>query len=447
MTLAGSESSSEPSQALIDASADVLSAWLDASLGSSVTDPSIFRDLAAYWEAEYFKDMARLNVERPTTLTRVSEYVPEIIDFVQKIIDAGFAYTDAGDGEKQNVWFDTKKFDGSKAESVADLVASEGQANGSAKGSFAHSYAKLAPWSKGNRELLEEGEGSLSSSATTVKGKRSAADFGLWKASKPGEPAWPSQWGPGRPGWHIECSVMASAVLGQQIDIHSGGVDLMFPHHDNEIAQSEAYHGCRQWINYFLHTGHLHIEGLKMSKSLKNFISIDDALEKYSARQLRLAFLMQSWNAKMDFRESALQEVKNAESGFNNFFSMLKAHVSAAASRGPAWSDGRHHYKEPESRLMQALGDAQVAFRKAMCDNFDTPTGISILLDLVSKANVYERSTKRSELEISVLEASATWIGSMLRMLGLGQGPKREGEIGWGSESSSEGSDGVNVSP
>ena len=259
--------------------------------------------------------------------------------------------------------------------------------------------------------------------------------------------AWPSQWGPGRPGWHIECSVMASAVLGQQIDIHSGGVDLMFPHHDDEIAQSEAYHGCRQWINYFLHTGHLHIEGLKMSKSLKNFISIDDALEKYSARQLRLAFLMQSWNAKMDFRESALQEVKNAESGFNNFFSMLKAHVSAAASRGPAWSDGRHHYKEPESRLMQALGDAQVAFRKAMCDNFDTPTGISILLDLVSKANVYERSTKRSELEISVLEASATWIGSMLRMLGLGQGPKREGEIGWGSESSSEGSDGVNVSP
>lgn len=127
-------------------------------------------------------------------------------------------------------------------------------------------------------------------------GRRSAADFALWKASKPGEPSWPSPWGPGRPGWHIECSVMASAIFGDNMDIHSGGIDLAFPHHDNEMAQSEvglvfhialrsyltrprqAYHNCPAWVNYFLHTGHLHIEGLKMSKSLKNFITIDVSL-------------------------------------------------------------------------------------------------------------------------------------------------------------------------
>lgn len=113
--------------------------------------------------------------------------------------------------------------------------------------------------------------GALSVKHTT----KSKADFALWKASKPGEPAWPSPWGPGRPGWHLECSVMASAVLGDKLDIHSGGVDLAFPHHDNEMAQSEAHHGHGPWVNYFLHTGHLHIEGLKMSKSLKNFITID----------------------------------------------------------------------------------------------------------------------------------------------------------------------------
>jgi cysteinyl-tRNA synthetase len=110
---------------------------------------------------------------------------------------------------------------------------------------------------------------------------------------------------------------MASEILGKQIDIHSGGVDLMFPHHDNELAQSEAFHQCGQWINYFLHTGHLHIEGLKMSKSLKNFISIDEALQRFSPRRLRLAFLLQSWSAKMDFRESAMAEVKGVESTLN----------------------------------------------------------------------------------------------------------------------------------
>jgi cysteinyl-tRNA synthetase len=153
--------------------------------------------------------MERLRVRYPDTVTRVTEYVPEVVEFVQGIIKNGYGYEFEG-----SVYFDTGAFDSSDR----------------------HDYAKLEPWSKGNRELLAEGEGVLSAAS----GRRSAADFALWKASKPGEPSWPSPWGPGRPGWHIECSVMASAIFGNNMDIHSGGIDLAFPHHDNEIAQSEV---------------------------------------------------------------------------------------------------------------------------------------------------------------------------------------------------------------
>jgi cysteinyl-tRNA synthetase len=183
----------------------------------------------------------------------------------------GYAYEAEG-----SVYFDTAAFDGKNN----------------------HVYARLEPWSKGNKELIEEAEGercmsfpilprltrSLGALTTSTGSRKPASDFALWKASKPGEPSWPSPWGEGRPGWHIECSVMASAVLGAEMDIHSGGVDLAFPHHDNELAQSEAYHECPGWVNYFLHTGHLHIEGLKMSKSLKNFITIDVCRRSHSMK-------------------------------------------------------------------------------------------------------------------------------------------------------------------
>ncbi|KAF8635211.1 hypothetical protein AX17_003987, partial [Amanita inopinata Kibby_2008] len=307
---------------LVEDSRDVLLRFLDAQYKSIVTDPSVSRELAAYWERKFFQDMDRLRVRRPDIVTRVTEYVPEIVTFVEQIVKNGYGYEAEG-----SVYFDTAAFD---------------KADG-------HYYAKLEPWSKGNRDLLEEGEGALS----TKVGRRSASDFALWKTSKPGEPSWPSPWGPGRPGWHIECSVMASAILGSRIDIHSGGIDLSFPHHDNEIAQSEAYHGCKSWVNYFLHTGHLHIEGLKMSKSLKNFITIDEILGKYTARQLRLAFLTQLWNAKVDFSESLMTgEVRNIEQTMNNFFSTVKAIVTQARLDGPR-SSGSHQYNEAEQSLAQ----------------------------------------------------------------------------------------------
>ena len=221
-------------------------------------------------QAEFMEDMDALGVRPADVMTRVSEYIPEIVAYIEKIVANGLAYESKG-----SVYFDTQAF--------------------RAKG---HVYGKLSPWAVGSAALAAEGESDFE-----TKEKRSSQDFALWKAAKPGEPFWDSPWGRGRPGWHIECSAMASSILGHKIDVHSGGQDLRFPHHDNELAQAEAYyheemqreveaspsgsHVCcggahgqlwsAQWINYFLHSGHLSIEGLKMSKSLKNFITIRQA--------------------------------------------------------------------------------------------------------------------------------------------------------------------------
>ncbi|EPT04661.1 hypothetical protein FOMPIDRAFT_1113207 [Fomitopsis schrenkii] len=398
-SLKAGDTSQHLAHRLIDESIDILAISLDKQRGSSVTDHSIFRSLATYWEDQFFKDMRRLRVRDPDTLTRVTEFVPEITSFVGGIVKNGYGYEVEG-----SVYFDTRAFD---------------KADG-------HHYAKLEPWSKGNRDLLEEGEGAL----TATTGKRSPADFALWKASKPGEPSWPSPWGPGRPGWHIECSVMASAILGDNMDIHSGGVDLAFPHHDNEMAQSEAYHNCPAWVNYFIHTGHLHIEGLKMSKSLKNFITIDEILQRFTARQLRLAFLTQLWNAKVDFSESLMAgEVKGIETTFNNFFTLVKALITQAGTESRL--DNKNKFGDAEHELTNSLHSSQDAFRAALCDSFNTPEALSVLRDLVSRTNVYINS-RGKDLEVGVVVRVASWVGKMLRMFGLGEG--ETSEIGWGQE-------------
>ncbi|CAE6398114.1 unnamed protein product [Rhizoctonia solani] len=405
------------SNGLITSSAPVLSPYLDAlhlSSPNAAPIPShLTRALSTYWERAFMRDMDRLGVRRPDTLTRVTEYVPEIVAFVEKIVAREWAYEAGG-----SVYFDVRAYDGVKGKDK----------------DWEHVYAKLQPHSKNNTALLEEGEGALSSSDS----KRSPADFALWKRSKPGEPEWPSPWGPGRPGWHIECSVMASAILGDGMDIHSGGIDLAFPHHDNELAQSEAYHDCQQWVNYFLHTGHLHIEGQKMSKSLKNFITVEDALKMYTSRQLRLAFLAQSWNAKMDFKESLMLEVRSQETVLNNFFALARALVSdeEAAAEKPSTEEPRHNYGDTETELSALLAQTQHAYRIALCDSFNTPEAIQRILELVSRTNIYV-ARGRSRVNVGVVAHIARWVTEALRVFGLNG--EATGTIGWGTDGDNAG--------
>ena len=275
---------------------DVLLPYLDSLYGSGIdaNDHSIFTKLTQKFETRFMEDVRALNCLDPDDVTRVTEYGPQIVDFVQKIEKNAFGYT-TSDG---SVYFDIDAFEAAN-----------------------NHYARLEPWNRHDKSLQADGEGALTQKTTE---KRSAADFALWKSSRPGEPSWPSPWGNGRPGWHIECSAMASDKLGSQIDIHSGGVDLAFPHHDNELAQSEAYwlekgQHQHQWVNYFVHMGHLSIQGSKMSKSLKNFTTIREALSRgtWTPRGLRIVFLLGNWAAPIEITDDLVKEGSTWEDKVN----------------------------------------------------------------------------------------------------------------------------------
>ncbi|XP_006893438.1 PREDICTED: cysteine--tRNA ligase, cytoplasmic [Elephantulus edwardii] len=383
------EETSRCAEVLLEAAKDLLSEWLDSRFGSEVTDNSIFSELPKFWEEAFHRDMAALNVLPPDVLTRVSEYVPEIVHFVQRIVDNGYGYVSNG-----SVYFDTVKFASSEK----------------------HSYAKLVPEAVGDQKALQEGEGDLSVSAERLSEKRSPSDFALWKASKPGEPSWPCPWGRGRPGWHIECSAMASTLLGASMDIHGGGFDLRFPHHDNELAQSEAYFENDCWVRYFLHTGHLTIAGCKMSKSLKNFITIQDALKKHSARQLRLAFLMHAWKDTLDYSSNTMESALQYEKFMNEFFLNVKDLL-----RAPVDVTGQFEkWEEEETELNKNFYNKKSAVHEALCDNVDTRTALEEMRALVSQCNLYmaARKAARRRPNRILLESIALYLTHMLKIFG-----------------------------
>ena len=344
-----------------------------------------FAEFAKFWEDSFFKDMRALNVMYPNYITRVSEYIPEIIKFIEDIIKKGYAYEKNG-----SVYFDIEAYK---------------------KGG--HMYAKLVPQDKNqNLEELQEAEGVLSKD--NAGEKKNKGDFALWKTSKKDEPFWDSPWGKGRPGWHIECSVMSSSIFGNKLDIHSGGCDLKFPHHDNEIAQTEAHDDSKQWINYFLHTGHLKIEGLKMSKSLKNFKKITDFISLYTPNAFRLYFCNSKWDGDMDFTENGLSMASANDKKISEFFQNIKV-----------WSrenDLKKNLKldNEDSALNNFFLEAKKNIHAYFCDNFNTPGVVSTILDLIKKTYEYQEKTEKVKtLKLHLIYTVGKYISDILKCLGL----------------------------
>ncbi|XP_026349390.2 probable cysteine--tRNA ligase, mitochondrial [Ursus arctos] len=293
--------------------------------------------LANLYEEDFKQDMAALKVLPPTVYLRVTENIPQIISFIERIIANGHAYSTA----QGNVYFDLQ--------SVGDK------------------YGKLV--------------GAVPSPVgePVDSDKRHASDFALWKAAKPQEVFWTSPWGKGRPGWHIECSTLSSLVFGRQLDIHSGGADLAFPHHENEIAQCEAFHQCRQWGNYFLHSGHLHVKGKeeKMSKSLKNYITIKDFLKTSPPDVFRLFCMRSSYRSAIDYSDGTMLEAKQLLLAAAAFVEDARAYMKGQLVCGPIRDDV----------LWERLRHTKDAVKAALADDFDTPTAVDAVMDLVHHGN------------------------------------------------------------
>jgi len=384
---------------LLLAAKSVLAEKLDREKGHLVTDHSVFNAHARKYEREFMEDMDALGIREPDILTRVTEYVPEIIAFVEKIMAKGMAY----------------KSNGSVYLSLDALKAA------------GHNYRKLDPAGPGGEETsaaeMAEGEGALGGGGSGEK--RNPNDFALWKASKSGEPAWDSPFGPGRPGWHIECSVVAGDILGELLDIHSGGEDLKFPHHDNELAQSEACFGCQQWVNYFTHTGHLHIQGLKMSKSLKNFVTIRQALEHNTSRQLRIMFLLQGWDQPMSYSDQTIDDARTKETTFKSFFREVEALVREDyLSEEVGWRMG-----DADHKLAEAYLAAQQTVHESLLDNFNTKDAMLALLRVINEANAYLRIPNARPSTLT-LRAIATYVSQILKVFGVVSGAD---DFGFGS--------------
>ncbi|CAF0971316.1 unnamed protein product [Rotaria sordida] len=403
---------------LFDDCRDILPTYLDFNYSHATNplDNEVFLTLARHYESEFHNDMSHLNILPPHILTRVSEYVPEIIKFIEKIIENGYAYE-----SNSSVYFETMKFHKQ------------------------HSYAKLEPDRMGDINALSEGEGALTTASNTSKEKRNECDFVLWKKSKIGEPVWQSPWGLGRPGWHIECSVMASTILGSQFDIHTGGIDLKFPHHDNEIAQAEAYYDSDTWVNYFLHSGHLTIAGCKMSKSLKNFVTIQQALEKYTSRQIRLLFLLHSWASTLDYSDHGMEKTLNYEKMLNEFFLNIKTHLRSMKQLNH--SNAYTKFDENDLQLNERFSTAKKQIHIALCDSIDTPTVMENIRQLITTTNIYMNRTN-AIINRLLLRNIAVYITRLIDIFGLnssGSSSSSTDNIGFTRSSEQQQASSINV--
>ncbi|XP_068026862.1 probable cysteine--tRNA ligase, mitochondrial isoform X2 [Melanerpes formicivorus] len=292
--------------------------------------------LARIYEEDFKQDMAALKVLPPTVYMRVTDNIPQIIAFIKTIIASGQAYATS----QGNVYFDVES------------------------------------WGKRYGVLTAIYPDTQDESVDTDK--QHGKDFALWKAAKPQELSWTSPWGKGRPGWHIECSTISSAVFGKQLDIHTGGIDLAFPHHENEIAQCEVYHQCEQWGNYFLHSGHLHVKGSKekMSKSLKNYITIKDFLKKSSSDEFRM-FCLRSRYSSVEFSDKSMDDAKHLLQAISSFIRDANAYIKGELLCDPVRED----------ILWERLANTKVTVKAAFADDFDTSRAVAAIMDLIHHGN------------------------------------------------------------
>ena len=326
---------------------------LDLISDDKILPNNKFIDFANYWENDFFSVMDQLKIKRPNIVSRVTDYINEIFQFVEEIDKNGFAFEDNG-----SVYFYGTKYDN-----------------------------------------ITDDNGDFS------KSPNDPLNFVLLKKVRKYEPGWESKWGPVRPGWHIECSAMASSVLGPKIDIHGGGIDLKFPHHHNEVLQSNARFGYTDhnkqscdascgWVNAFMHTGHLNISGLKMSRSLKNFITAADSLKEHTPDQLRMLFLLHKWNDSMDYSDDTMKHATYYTDFFTNFF----VQTSSILLRPNVVQNKK--FGEYELSLLEKLSEGIVNVDFSLKNNIDTSSAIKHLYSLIGSLYVY----------VTLCEASAETI-------------------------------------
>lgn len=300
-------------------------------------------------------DLDTLGIRRANLYPKASETIPDMIQMIEQILQRDYGYVADGD-----VYFSVEKF------------SNYGKLSGQ----------NIAEMKKGAR--IESGEQ-----------KRNPLDFALWKKAKPGEPTWPAPWGPGRPGWHIECSAMSSKFLGLPFDIHGGGMDLRFPHHENEVAQAEAATG-KQFSRFWMHIGLLTINGEKMSKSIGNIINVKDLLKTWDAEILRMFFAQAHYRSPPDFSEKALTDIEKGRERLYRVKERLEEYAKEASQEKPCLEMLTNIEKE----YLIIVTELQQEFEQAMDDDFNTPKAFASLFEFINKSNKFFEQQPRPNPEL-----------------------------------------------
>ena len=324
----------------------------DKTIRDSRKENKSLNEFTAKYKQSFFEDIETLRIEKAEYYPAATDHIPEMIEIIKVLFDKGFAYL----GDDNSVYFSIAKF--------AD-------------------YGKLAKIDMENQRTTER-------VSNDEYAKDSVADFALWKAwsENDGDVVWDSPWGKGRPGWHIECSAMSMKYLGKTFDIHTGGIDNMFPHHEDEIAQSESANGCK-FVNYWLHCGYLIVDGEKMSKSLGNFYTLRDLLEKgWNKKEIRFVLLTTHYRKKLNFSTKALDQARNTLNTFKNFFIRLKT------ANG---KDDLSNYK--------LIENAENSFKTAIFDDLNISGALAAMHTLMNEVNkLFKKDTVSAKFANSLLE-------------------------------------------